>query len=168
MNNIILIGYMGSGKTTIGKRLADVMQQSFYDTDEMIEQQTNLKISDIFANHGEAYFREMETHTLEKLQNNLNHVVLSTGGGMPCSEINASLLKSLGTVIYLQVSKEVVVQRLQGDRTRPLLQGEDFEKKVETMLQIRHPLYEKAADIVIATDQLSVDEIVKEILKKKK
>lgn len=168
MNNIILIGYMGSGKTTIGKRLADAMQQSFYDTDEMIEQQANQKISDIFANQGEAYFREMETHTLEKLQGTLNHVVLSTGGGMPCSEINARLLKSLGTVIYLQVSKKVVVQRLQGDTTRPLLQGEDFEKKVETMLQIRHPLYERVADVVINTDQLSVDEIVNEILLRRK
>lgn len=167
MKNIILIGYMGCGKSTIGKQLAKALNYQFKDTDELIEAVTGEKISEIFASKGEEYFRKLETETLKNLQGTMTATVLSTGGGMPCREENVGLLHSIGMVIFLKVSKETVISRLKGDTTRPLLQGEDFETKIEQMLATRNPLYEKAADVVINTDQLSVYEVVDAVLKQR-
>lgn len=154
---------MGSGKTTIGKLFAQTYGYKFCDTDYLIEKQTKKKISDIFASKGEAYFRELETHTLEMIQGQLKNTVLSTGGGMPCREENVRLLQSIGTVIFLNVSKEIVISRLKEDTTRPLLNGDHFEEKVEEMLTIRNPLYEKAADFVIDTGKKTTKEVVEAI-----
>ena len=163
MKNLILIGYMGSGKTTIGKLFAQTYGYKFCDTDYLIEKQTKKKISDIFASKGEAYFRDLETHTLETIQGQLINTVLSTGGGMPCREENVRLLQSIGTVIFLKVSKETVISRLKEDTTRPLLQGDHFEEKVEEMLAIRNPLYEKAANYVVDTGKNTTKEVVETI-----
>lgn len=165
MNNIILIGYMGSGKTSVGKLLAKTCKYQFCDTDEIIEKNEGERISEIFEAKGESHFRMLETQTLEQLQGKMKRCVLSTGGGMPCSEVNAGLLKSIGTVFYLKVSKDIVLGRLQGDTTRPLLQNGDLEEKVEQMLKLRDPLYERAADVIIQTDTMSVKEIVNEVMK---
>lgn len=163
MNNIILIGYMGSGKTTIGKRLSNDLQLEFVDTDSLIEKQQNCKISEIFEQQGETYFRELETKLLEDLNGTLKASILSTGGGMPCKEVNIKLLKSIGIVIYLQVSKETVLHRLRGDHTRPLLNETDISSKIDNMLAIRQPIYERAAEYIINVDHLSVSEVVNRI-----
>lgn len=168
MKNLILIGYMGCGKTTIGKQFAKSYDYKFCDTDYLIEKHTKTKISDIFASKGEAYFRNLETHTLETIQGQLKQTVLSTGGGMPCREENVNLLQSIGTVIYLKVSKETLLHRLKEDTTRPLLQGDNLEAKVEEMLMQRNPLYEKAANYVIDTDNHTpkeVAEIIYELMR---
>lgn len=166
MNNIILIGYMGCGKSTVGKQLSQRLKYQFCDTDDRIEQQTGRKISDLFASQGEAYFRELETKLLEQMQKELQNTVVSSGGGMPCRSENAALMKKLGTVIYLKVSKETLIHRLRGDQTRPLLAGEDLDTKIETMLRQRNPLYEAACHEIIDTDELSVEQIVDEILQR--
>jgi shikimate kinase len=164
-SNIILIGFMGSGKTTVGKELAKQMSYDFQDTDFLLEQKAGDSISRIFELHGEAYFRDMETELLRELLPALKNTVLSTGGGLPLREENAMLLKDLGFVVLLQASKKTTLNRLAGDRTRPLLQGEDREQKVERMLEMRMPLYEKAAHEIIATDNRSVKEIVQLIMR---
>ncbi len=158
-HNIILIGFMGSGKTRVGERLAQKLSYQFRDTDRLLEQKLQDTISHIFATQGEEFFREKETALLKELQPGLKHVVLSTGGGLPLREQNTKLLKEMGFVVYLKASKETTLKRLKGDKTRPLLQGEDPEKRIETLLKDRTPIYEKAAHKTIVTDHKSLDEL---------
>jgi len=159
-HNIILIGYMGCGKTSVGDRLAKRLSYRFKDTDRLLEQQARDTINHIFANHGEEYFRDLETNLLSELKSTLTNTVLSTGGGLPLREQNAKLLKDLGYVVYLKASNQTIIRRLKGDKTRPLLQGDDLEHKVEQMLKVRTPIYEKVAHKIIATDDRNMDEIV--------
>ena len=163
-HNIILIGYMGSGKTSVGEDLAEQLNYHFHDTDHMIEQKAGDTINHIFTNHGEDRFRDMETELLKELQPSLHQTVLSTGGGMPLREQNAILLKEMGYVVFLKASKDTTLQRLAGDQTRPLLRVEDMEQRVEQMLQARTPIYEKAAHLVVVTDGRSIGEIAQSII----
>ena len=164
MKNIILIGFMGSGKTTIGKALEEKTDMTFVDTDELIEAYEGCKISEIFADKGEAYFRGLENETLKELLASTDNKVISTGGGIVTNQENIPLLKQLGKVFYLRIKPETVVKRLEGDKTRPLLIGEDKLVKVERLMTDRKELYEMAADKTIDTDGLSVSEIVCGIL----
>jgi shikimate kinase len=162
--NIILIGFMGSGKTSVGERLAQNLSYRFRDTDRLLEHSERDTINHIFAVHGEEYFRSKETKLLQELLPGLEHTVLSTGGGLPLREQNAKLLKEMGFVVYLKASKETTLKRLKGDNTRPLLQGDDQEKKIEGLLAYRTPIYEKAAHKIIITDQKSINEIATMIM----
>jgi shikimate kinase len=164
-NNIILIGFMGCGKTSVGKCLAEKNAYDLKDTDNLIELIEKDTISSIFKQNGEAYFRDLETSLLLDLSNSLNHTVLSTGGGMPMREQNCRLLRELGYVVYLQTSKETIINRLKNDRTRPLLQGEDFMEKAEQLLKFRDPVYKRIAHKSIITDNKSLDEIAGLIMK---
>ena len=164
MKNIVLIGFMGSGKTTIGKSLEEKTDMVFVDIDELIEAYEGCKISEIFADKGEAYFRRLEKETLKNLLESTDNKVISTGGGIVTNQENIPLLKQLGKVFYLRIKPETVVERLEGDKTRPLLIGEDKLVKVEQLMTDRKELYEMAADKTIDTDGLSVSEIVGKIL----
>ena len=161
--NIVLIGFMGSGKSSVGVRLAEELSFDFVDTDEMIEEENHTTISSIFAENGEEYFRNLETSTIENMALKTNHAVVSTGGGLPLREKNAEILKRLGFVVYLKVKKETVLKRLEGDTKRPLLQGDNVEEKVENMLSFRDPIYEFGAHMVIEVDDKSFEEIIEEI-----
>lgn len=163
-DNIILIGFMGSGKTTTGIKLSYKMRRTLLDTDKLIERQEGRSIADIFAAEGEAYFREQETGLLKKLLADTSHKIISVGGGTPLKAENRKLLRELGKVVYLKVSPETVYQRIQGDRTRPLLQGGEPMNKIRSLLAEREKLYEEAADIVITGDKKEPDEVLKEIL----
>lgn len=163
-HNIILIGFMGSGKTTVGRRLAERLSYSFCDTDNLLEQKASDTINHIFQVHGEEYFRNMETDLLKELSQNLRNTVISTGGGLPLRKQNASLLKEMGYVVFLKTSKDTTLKRLSGDTTRPLLKGDELDKKVENLLGIRVPIYENAAHKIIVTDDRTVDEIVAYIM----
>lgn len=163
--NIILIGFMGSGKTSVGKVLAEQLSYPFYDTDLLIEEKAGITIKEIFRIQGEESFRKLETDLLIDLKSSLKSVVLSTGGGLPIKEQNAKLLKEIGQVIYLKAKKETIVERLIGDTNRPLLDGDDSNRKVEQLLAIRSPIYEKAADLIIETDGKTIDEIITDIRK---
>lgn len=163
-HNIILIGFMGSGKTSVGVHLAERLTYQFKDTDQMIEKKAGDTISRIFSIHGEEYFRNLETDLLKELVPNLDKTVLSTGGGMPVREQNMKLLKDLGYVVFLKATKQTTLNRLRGDVSRPLLKGEDLEIKVERMLELRTPIYEKAAHKIIATDGRTIAEITEMIM----
>ena len=164
MKNIVLIGFMGSGKTTVGKSLEEKTDMTFVDTDELIEAYEGCKVSEIFADKGEVYFRRLEKETLKNLLESTDNKVISTGGGIVTNQENIPLLKQLGKVFYLRIKPETVVERLEGDKTRPLLIGEDKLVKVEQLMTDRKELYEMAADKTIDTDGLSVSEIVGKIL----
>lgn len=165
MKPVILIGYMGAGKTTVGRQLAEQEELRFCDTDAMIEQQEERTISEIFAADGEAVFRDMETALIKKLiEEKLSDTVLSVGGGLPVREENRELLRRLGTVVYLMASKETIVKRVADSDNRPLLKGDNLAEKVERMLSERDPLYRQAAELLIDTDGRTVQMLVKEIV----
>ncbi len=161
--NIILIGFMGAGKTSVGEALAGRFQKMLIDTDRMIETKAGMTISKIFETQGEAVFRRLETEVLEQLIVEAEGEIISVGGGLPLREENRKLLGKLGCVIYLSVRPETVMRRLKGDTTRPLLQGEDVASKVNHLLQTRGPIYEMAADRIIPVDEWSVEQIADQI-----
>lgn len=163
--NIVLIGFMGSGKTSVGKLLSQRLQYGFWDTDDMIEKYEKRKIKDIFAEQGEEFFRDLETKTAEAMVDTAEKEVISTGGGLPMRECNGEILKRLGFVVYLQVSCETVVKRLHQDKSRPLLAGEDRMEKIESLLSYRQPMYEAVAHLTVKTDEKDMDEIVCEIIR---
>ncbi len=163
-HNIILIGFMGSGKTCVGEYLAKKLTYGFWDTDQLIVERAGKSISHIFSFHGEEYFRDLETNLIKEMVPVLKDTVLSTGGGMPVREENSALLKELGFIVFLKTSKETTITRLQGDSSRPLLQGEELEEKVERMLALRTPIYEDTAHAIIVTDGRTVEDIALSII----
>lgn len=163
MEPIILIGFMGAGKTSIGKKLALELEVEFLDTDEMIEAQVGQKISELFAKSGEECFRAKETTLLEELVVKKPVAIISTGGGMPVRSENRELLKKLGTVIYLKASAEDICRRLKNDTTRPLLSGANPEAKVREILSSREAFYEAAADYTLYTSGKEIKQIITEI-----
>ena len=167
-DNIILIGFMGCGKTSVGIRLSYAMKQTMIDTDKWIENRQKMTISEIFANYGEEAFRKMEKQCLAELIAKENGQIISTGGGLPVREENHALLKELGRVYYLKVSPEIVYERLKNDTTRPLLQTDNPKEKIRELLSYREPFYEKCADVIIEVSDLSFEEIIEQIIKKEK
>lgn len=163
-DHIILIGFMGAGKTTTAKKLSYKLRRTLLDTDKMIERAEGCSISEIFEAKGEAYFRDKETDVLMSLAKEKVPHIISVGGGTPLREENRQILKNMGQVIYLKVSPDTVFQRLQGDTTRPLLQGENPLEKITQLLAKREPLYEQAAHRIIVVDGKDSIEIVNEIL----
>lgn len=165
-NNYILIGYMGAGKTTVGKALAKSAGMKFLDTDDMIVKQMSLTINDIFAKYGESYFRDLETKLLENLNESISGCVISCGGGLPMREENRPLLKSLGKVVYLNVNETDIMKRLKNDTTRPLLKGpkEEVKTRIHDMIEKRDPVYREVADVVIKTGRMKVADIVTKIM----
>lgn len=164
MKRIVLMGFMGAGKTTVGKRLAERISCEFIDTDELIEKEQGKKISDIFAKEGEQAFRNMETGLLRRLQEREDDFVLSIGGGMPMREENRVLLRKLGKVVYLNTSKEEIVKRVSGDTSRPLLQGGELEEKVSALMNEREGIYQETAHMEVVTNGKEPEKIAEEIL----
>lgn len=162
--NIILIGFMGSGKTTVGLRLSYKLRLSVEDTDKLIEQQAGKSISRIFEEDGEACFRRQETALLRKIRDRKYIRVISVGGGTPVDPVNRELLKECGIVVYLRVRPETVYERLQSDRTRPLLQCEDPLGRIRELMAARREAYEECADIILDADELPMEELTEQII----
>ena len=160
--NIILIGPMGSGKTSTGRMLAKEMGYAFADTDEEVTKRTGVSIAYIFDVEGEEGFRKRECLALKECLND-NNMILSTGGGIVLSKENRDLLQDRGTVVYLQTSIRSQVKRTASTNNRPLLQNKDPEETLEKLMLTRAPLYEEIADITIMTDNKSLQEMSKEI-----
>lgn len=171
--DIILIGFMGAGKTTVGKELAASCDMVFEDTDQMIVEKAGMPITDIFSTWGEEFFREIETELLRELlkekkereekEEKRKPSVYSVGGGLPVREENRELLKQLGHVVYLTITPDTVLERLKGDTTRPLLQGDNVRDNVEKLLAFRDPLYRDASHQQVVTDGKDLSEIAEEI-----
>ncbi|MBQ8846909.1 MAG: shikimate kinase [Lachnospiraceae bacterium] len=161
--NIVLIGFMGCGKSTVGKKLAGALSYEFSDTDAMIEEAYGKTISKMFEEDGEEYFRNAETELLQKLSEEAKGLVLATGGGMPMREENAALLKEIGTVIFLETKIETILERLQNDTGRPLADGEDREARLRPLYEKRLPVYRAAADYILDTEEKSFYAIIEEI-----
>ncbi len=164
--NLALCGMMGCGKTTVGKALAEACGKTLVDTDACIVEKHGA-ITEIFSQHGEPYFRDLETETVKALAK-LDGLVIATGGGLTLRAENVALLKENGKVIYLRAKAKTLEQRLQTDQSRPLLQGdkESLKQKIQRLLQERESVYESVADFTVDTDGKTAKEIVFEILSK--
>ncbi|NSL50357.1 shikimate kinase [Calidifontibacillus erzurumensis] len=159
MKSLFLTGFMGSGKTTIGKQLAEKLSLPVIDTDEFIENQLNKTIREIFETEGEKKFREYEKHFLKLVPT--ENTIVTTGGGIILAEENRAWMREKGYVIYLHCEPDEIIRRLKDDQTRPLLDG-DKENNIRTIFSQRLPLYNEA-DLKIDTMNKNPDEIVEEI-----
>lgn len=160
MKNMILIGFMGAGKTTVGRLLAEETGMEYIDTDERIEAEQKRCIPDIFAEQGEMCFRDLETDLLRRMQTETEHAVISVGGGMPIRRENREFLRELGCVIYLSATKETILGRVRNDGSRPMLNGDDLEARVEKLMRDREMFYRQAAHLDIRTDGRSVRQVL--------
>lgn len=159
--NIILIGFMGSGKTTIGKELAKAKNMKFIDTDDLIESRQGISIKEIFAVHGEPRFREIEAEVLNSLAGIDGHVI-SVGGGAVMRTGNMSTLKGIGTVVFLDAPLKKIISNLKGN-FRPLVGNTIDEDNLRRLLDTRYPTYSQA-DIIVHTDNLDIKQTVDTVL----
>jgi shikimate kinase len=162
---IVLIGFMGAGKSSVGRTLARMTGLPRFDTDEMVAARYSLTISEIFERHGEAAFREAETEALRELTGKAQAIIVS-GGGIVTRPDNIDLLRALGTVVFLAADEQTLFRRILRRTTRPLLQTENPRATVTALLEKRLPLYRGAADIEIDTSTLTHDEVANLILEK--
>lgn len=163
MNNIYLTGFMGSGKSTVGKELSMKLSRPLLDMDKMIEDKAGCSIKEIFNNQGEAYFRQLETDVLKDIQQ-MSHQVVSTGGGAVLKEENRLSMQAGGKVVFLHASVEHLMKHLKNDKNRPLLQVEDPEAAIVEMLAKRESHYLSAANLIIQATGKTIMEIVDEII----
>ena len=160
--NIALIGFMGAGKTVVGKALAEQLNKEFIELDELIVQRAGKPITQIFAEDGEIAFRELEIAVTKDVARKHDQVI-ATGGGIILNRINIDRLRQNGIIVYLTVTPLEILKRVAGDEGRPLLNTPDKEKQIKELLASRRPLYEGAADIKINTTGRSIKVIVNEI-----
>ncbi len=163
--NIILCGFMGSGKSTVGALLSKKLGMSFIDLDSYIEKKEDMTVSQIFDAYGEPYFRQREREAAKELSEK-NGLIIAAGGGTLVDKQNADIFRKNGKIILLDLPVEIIAERLKGDNTRPLLQREDKEKAMRELYNKRMPLYKEAADIIVdaaATPLTVCGKIINEI-----
>ncbi|MFC5051386.1 shikimate kinase [Rubritalea spongiae] len=163
--NIILVGFMGSGKSTIGRELGKLLSYPLIDTDSQIEELERLSVADIFSLKGEPHFRNCETQIVENLiEQGLTHHIIATGGGLPVKEENRPLLRKLGYVVWLDANTDTILERTSRTNTRPLLQTENPRKTIEEMLERRNSIYQDVAHLRLQTSGLNIAETAHGIL----
>lgn len=162
--NIILIGFMGAGKTTISDYLSTMFAMNIVEMDQVIEEREEMSIQDIFATYGEEYFRELETNLLIEMQSRKN-TVISCGGGVAMRERNVAEMKN-GRVVLLTASPETIYERVKDSNNRPVLNGRKNVQGISELMEQRREKYEAAADIVVNTDGKTVLQVCEEMIQK--
>ena len=162
-NAIVLIGFMGAGKSSVGRTLARMTGLLRFDTDEIVADRFGLSISEIFAVHGEEKFREAETDALRELSGK-GQAIIVTGGGIILRTENIGMLRELGTIFYLSADEETLFARISRRTTRPLLQTANPHATFKELLEARRPLYGSAADVEVDTSPLTHEEVARRIL----
>ena len=157
--SIFLVGMMGAGKTSVGRVLAKRLQKSFYDSDQVIEDRTGVKIPVIFEIEGEAGFRVRESAVIDELTA-LRDIVLATGGGAVLIETNRDRLRTRGTVVYLRATVRDLLNRTRHDKNRPLLQAADPRARLTELYEKRDPLYREVAHVTVDTGNQSLTSLV--------
>ena len=165
MRNIFLIGFMGTGKTTISEKLCRMTGRKLLDMDKEIEKREKRKIPEIFDTDGEEYFRNLETDFLREMQKE-EDVIVSCGGGVPLRQENVEEMTKSGTIVLLSASPETIFERVRDSHDRPILEKNKSASYIEELLERRRPWYEKAADVEIVTDGKEIFNIAREILEK--
>lgn len=166
--SIALIGFMGTGKTAVGKALAERLGKEFVEVDSLIEQKAGKTIPEIFQQDGEIAFRELEIEVIKEVAPKKN-TVIACGGGVVLNRINIDRLRKECILVYLTAAPEVILQRTTGDKNeRPLLHKSDKAAQIRELLRFRQPFYERAADIKIDTSTLDINSVAEQIIKKVK
>jgi len=162
MKNIVLVGFMGTGKSVVGKHLAAKLDRDFIELDDMIESKEKMSIKDIFEKKLEPYFRQVEKEAVKEAAKREN-VVISAGGGAVMDEENFKNLKNSGIIICLKASPDTILKRTKNLKTRPLLNVPDPKKQIEEFLKKREPYYNKA-DFSINTDNLTIEQVAARVM----
>ena len=161
--NIVLIGFMGAGKTTVSEHLSAMFGMDIIEMDKEIADREKMSIPDIFSSYGEEYFRELETKLLIELQNRKN-AIISCGGGTALREQNVAEMKKNGRVVLLTASPETIYERVKDSEDRPVLKGRKSVAGIAKLMSQRREKYESAADIVVQTDHKTVQQICEELI----
>jgi shikimate kinase len=162
--NIVLTGFMGTGKTAVGRRVADALHCAFEDVDRLIERRSGRSVEAIFSSEGEAAFRKLEADTIVELVKR-DHIVISTGGGALIDPVNHEQLTKNGLLICLTARVGTLLERLKNDGTRPLLAGENLESRLERLMKERESVYARCP-VQIMTDGKTISEVTAEIIEK--
>ncbi|MDO4299775.1 MAG: shikimate kinase [Clostridia bacterium] len=160
--NIVLIGFMGSGKTSVGKKLSMDLKREFIDMDDFIVNKEGMSINDIFKKKGEAYFRSLEKELCKRFADPKSKII-ATGGGVIKNDENVANLKKGGIILYLKSTPKQIAYNLRFDNTRPLLAGSGKEEKIARLLEEREPAYNKCADIILDVSNIDIDETLEKI-----
>ena len=163
--NIILIGFMGTGKSAISRRLNKLTGMKEVDTDAMIVEREGMSIPEIFDKKGEDAFRNMETELLRELKNKKN-LIISCGGGMALRDENSAIMKEVGTVVWLKATPQTILKRVEHDDNRPLLRGNKNVEFIGNLLDQRSPKYEAASHFSVTTDNRTIQAISEEIIRR--
>jgi len=166
--SIALIGFMGAGKTAVGKALAKKLNRKFVDLDYLIKHKVGKPIPEIFQQDGEDAFRELEIEVAKEVSRDKN-LVIACGGGIVLNKINIDRLREKSIIVYLTASPRILLKRiLSGEEERPVLKGSDKASEIGELLKFRKPFYERAADIKINTSKLDINSVVEQIIRKLK
>ncbi|MFC1993022.1 shikimate kinase [Chloroflexota bacterium] len=166
--NIALIGFMGVGKTVVGRELAEKLGKKFVELDSLVEQKAGKSIPDVFQQDGETAFRELEIEATKEVSKNEN-LVIACGGGVVLNKINVDRLRERSVIVHLVASPGVILKRVSADgEGRPLLNMPDKILKIRELLAFRKPFYDRATDIMIDTSRLDVESVAEQIISKLK
>lgn len=166
MSHILIIGFMGSGKTRVGKRLSKDLNIPFVDIDKVIVRRMNMSVKEIFDRFGEPFYRALETTVLKALVDDPEQKIVSLGAGLPMQEQNDKYIRELGTVVYLKGSLSTLRKRLENSSNDPFIDGDDRDEKIKKLLKQRDPVYAKYADIEIITGDKTFDALIEELEEK--
>ena len=161
--NIVLTGFMATGKTEISKAISEISKYNLVDTDDMIVEQEGITINEIFDKYGEEYFRKTETGIIDKLAE-LEPCIVSCGGGMAMREVNVEKMKKIGKVVLLTATPETIYSHVKDSTNRPLLNGNMNIPYIKKLMEERAPKYNAAADIVIETDGCTPSQVADKII----
>ncbi|MEW6188679.1 MAG: shikimate kinase [Actinomycetota bacterium] len=162
MKNIVLIGFMGSGKSSVGRRLAERLHFRFVDTDSLIEERAKRRIREIFEDSGEPVFRALEAKIIAEVSSGEGQII-ACGGGAVLNPKNVEVLKSKGILIYLKTALSAIYERVKNSDERPLLNVPQPKVQIEKLLSRRGKIYEEVADLIVDTTGLSVEQVVQRI-----
>ena len=162
-SNIVLIGFMGTGKTVVGQVLATRLHRRLIEVDAIIAKMDGKPIPDIFRDNGEIYFRELEIKAIKKAAAGEKRVI-ACGGGIVMNTINIDRLRATGIIVYLSASPKMILKRTKDDNNRPLLDVKQPAERVRELMKFRKPFYDRAADLTINTSKLSIETVANKII----
>jgi len=165
--NLVLIGYRGSGKSAVGRKLAARLRLKFVDIDDLIEERQGVAISDIVKSHGWGHFRKLERGTIEEISKE-DRIIIAPGGGAVLDSDNVKVLRENGFIFWLKADQQTLLKRLNQDpethTRRPTLTGKGTSEELKEILSLREPIYERVSDIQIDTSALDVEAVVESVL----
>ncbi|MGI6685052.1 MAG: shikimate kinase [Bacillota bacterium] len=164
MPNVVLIGFMGTGKSAIGRVVARLLDYKFVDTDQMVEEVTGLSINQLFRKYGEIRFRSEEALAINKLMGK-DRMVIATGGGMTLNPENAKKLKELGVIVLLTAKPEIIQERVSRKNTRPLLRKGKTLESIKNLIAEREEAYNRCADITVDTSSRDIEESAEQVVR---